>query len=363
MTQKSRDALACRKVSRINQASTAEKGGRGRSVIVGPSRTGRRGRPPTDGALGLWRRKLGLRAIAAGILKSRVSFRGCVVMDQSASDDHDDPVAGVFDVGNDVGNQQGRPALVTMLGEDFSDQTTAVEVESFVGFVEDEQVGVVHQGLRQAQARWVIPLLNRAMGSLARSARPTRSSKRGMCRFLAPSGGNPGERRVVVEDFPSGQIGRKGGAFGNETDLGQRVSHGAGLSEPEQLALGWAAKREQQLDQGRFSRPIWPDKAEYLAGSHLEANAVDGPPWLFPEAVRRVVLDHLMKLGGSGFLYRHREVVPAGIRGLRLGIRAFAPIRVGRILRPVQSANAREIARCPRTQGHFVPGSWMAWVG
>ena len=89
---------------------------------------------------------------------------------------HRDRVAQLLDLGEDVRNQQDRLPRGLEFAHDLPQQLPAEEVEALGRLVEDEQVRVVDRAPGPSPSRWTIPLLNRAIGSLRRSARPTRSS-------------------------------------------------------------------------------------------------------------------------------------------------------------------------------------------
>ena len=58
------------------------------------------------------------------------------------------------------------------------EQDAGRQVQPFHRLIEHEKIRLRKQGLRRAR-RWTMPLLKRAIGSWARSASPTRSSRAG----------------------------------------------------------------------------------------------------------------------------------------------------------------------------------------
>jgi hypothetical protein len=79
----------------------------------------------------------------------------------AAGEDHGHPVAGHFHVGQDVRRVEHRAALALELEHEVADLLAPDGIEPGHGLVEHDQLGIAHQGLRDADA------LEHALGELA----------------------------------------------------------------------------------------------------------------------------------------------------------------------------------------------------
>ena len=79
----------------------------------------------------------------------------------AAGEDHGHPIAGHLHVGQDVRRVQHGAALALELEHEVADLLAADGVEPGHGLVEHDQLGIAHQGLRDADA------LEHALGELA----------------------------------------------------------------------------------------------------------------------------------------------------------------------------------------------------
>ena len=186
----------------------------------------------------------------------------------------DDSVAEVLDIGEEVGGTADGLAAAGEGDDEVLDLATAEWVEACGGFVEDDEVGIVDQGLSDADAAL------HALGELADGAGTGLTEADHLDELfgaLAPFGGVELEQgSEEVERLAGVEVAVEVGLLGEVADAGLDTDVAGGLIEDSDGPLGWVEEAEHHLDGRGFSGAVGSEQTEDLAATDLEVDVVDG---------------------------------------------------------------------------------------
>ena len=185
-----------------------------------------------------------------------------------------DAVADVLHVGQQVAGQQDRLAAAAELDDEVLDLAAADGVQAGGRLVEDEQVGVVDEGLGQADAA------GHALGILADGAARARGQADHLQEHLdalaALAAGDLEEPAVVVERLVGVQEAVEVGLLGQEADAVLDLDVAGRLAEDPDAALAGVEQAEHHLDGRGLARAVGAQQAEDLALLDGQAQVADG---------------------------------------------------------------------------------------
>ena len=118
-------------------------------------------------------------------------------------------------------------------------------------------------------------MLKRAIGSRARSASPTRSSRAGT-RDAQDRGETPRQLAVELQEPGGGQVAGKRLVLVHVADPGEGAPLRERASQPEHAAAARVAQTEEDLEQGRLAGPVRAQQREDLARLDPEADPAQG---------------------------------------------------------------------------------------
>ena len=166
-----------------------------------------------------------------------------------------------------------RLAALRQRADEVLDLAASDRVESRGRFVEDDEVGIVDEGLREPDAAL------HALGELAHGARPRVAEADHLdelLRALLPVTGV--EREEVAEEIERlarAEIAVEVALLGQVADARLGLHVARRFAEDGDLALGRVEQAEQHLDGRGFAGTVRPEQPEHLAAAHLEVDVVD----------------------------------------------------------------------------------------
>ncbi len=162
-------------------------------------------------------------------------------------------------------------AGITQREDDGAQVLAADGVEAGEGLVEDEQVGVVDQGLGQTEA------LDHPLGELAQLqvlvTAQADAVDQGGDRVLYPGGGEVEEGGGEVEELAGGEVVVKIGVLGEKTDAAPRRLRKGGLAVDQDLPGVRGQQSHDAFDGGGLAGAVRAQETIDLALFHVEVNA------------------------------------------------------------------------------------------
>lgn len=134
--------------------------------------------------------------------------------------DHDgDAVADEFEFAEQVGVDEDRPALVFELLADLADVAAAFGVDAVGGFIEQDEFGIIHEGLGDADAltHALGVLLDAFVGPVAHAD----EFEELVDAVLADASGDARHAAVEVEDLPAFEVVGEAVVLGEVADTGE----------------------------------------------------------------------------------------------------------------------------------------------
>lgn len=185
-----------------------------------------------------------------------------------------DAVGDFLDLLEEMGGEDDGFSLAFEEEHEVADLAGAEGVNAGGGFVEEEEVGVVEEGLGQADA------LEHAFGVGAEASVSSGAEIDEIEELLDAGGeawaGHAGEAAVVVEDFASGEEVGEIRVFREEAEA-VAGGHGAGgVAEDGGGAAGGGGKAEEEFHGGAFAGAVGAEEAEDLAGLDREMEVFEG---------------------------------------------------------------------------------------
>lgn len=174
--------------------------------------------------------------------------------EERAVEEDGDFVADVLDVGEEVGGEEDGFAAGGEGADDVLDLARALGVEAGGGFVEDDEVWVVEEGLREADAA------GHALGEVADDAVAGFVEADHAQELLGAGadggGGEVEERAVEAEGFERGEVRVETGFLGEVADAGLDGDVGGGGAKDAEGAGGGEEESEDELDGGGFAGTV-----------------------------------------------------------------------------------------------------------
>ena len=181
-------------------------------------------------------------------------------------------VADLLDLGEDVRAQQDRGPGLAELADEVADLADPGRVEAVGGLVEDEQVGLLHQGRRDRQA--LLHPQRVGVDVLAGAVGQAHLGQRGGD-LLAGDAAGAGEEQEVLARREAGHEPRLLDQRAHAADdLGQAVGDRP-VEEPD-LAAGGPGEAEQHLQGRGLAGAVGAEEAVDTSRGHGQVQAVDG---------------------------------------------------------------------------------------
>jgi len=150
--------------------------------------------------------------------------------------DEDHGIASNFDFTEQMGIEEDRGAALALVTDNIADQVTAHGIEAGGGFVEEDQFGLMDEGLRQADA------LHHAFGKAAEASIAMRGEADqidvGRNALAQLGGSKPAEAGVQREKLGGGEPVVKTEVFGKEADFTANFDVGERMAKNLRLAAG-----------------------------------------------------------------------------------------------------------------------------
>src|SRR5271163_1013424 len=186
---------------------------------------------------------------------------------QLAADDYAHAITKHFGVREDVRGEEDGLSGVFQLENDVADFATTHRVESGHGFIQNYELRVVQNGLRQADT------LQHAFGILAQLNSPgglqANFLEQVVDASLAVGQGQIVKLGEIVEHFRGGQIVVEIRLLGQIADVAMHFDVRGGLAEQTRVAAGGENQIHQKFYGGGFARSVGAKEAEDFAGLHL----------------------------------------------------------------------------------------------
>ncbi len=196
-----------------------------------------------------------------------------------ALDENGDAVADHFEFAEEVTVEEDGFFLIFEGEENIADFATTDGIDAVGGFIKDDEVGVVDEGLGEANA------LHHALGI-------------GGNFFVGPLGhadggdelGGPllpgaffdfGEGGVEFEGLAAGEISGDAVVLGEVADAGEGGFVADGTAEEGSFEFGGADDGHHDFDKGAFSRAVGTEEAEDFTGVDLHGDATEGVDFAF----------------------------------------------------------------------------------
>jgi len=184
-----------------------------------------------------------------------------------------DPIADCLDLGQNVRAEEDRLPPIAQLEEDIPHLPPADRVEPPRRFIQDHQLGIVDQRLRQTKP------LQHAAGVLPHPEAPRLPQpdefEQAVHAFAAQAHGQREEAAVIVQEFLAPHVLVEVGRLGEKTQAAPGV-HGTERSAQDRPAAGRRRDQaDQQLDHRCLPRSVGPQEPVDLPGGNVEREAVE----------------------------------------------------------------------------------------
>ncbi len=173
-----------------------------------------------------------------------------------------------------MGGEEDGLAAAAKFDDEVFDLPGADGIEAGGGLVEDEEVGVVDEGLGEPEASL------HALGILADGAEAGPAEPDHVDEFIGAVESDASrefeEFAVVVEGLLGVEERVEVGLFGEVSDALLDADVGGGLPENENTTGGGAEEPQENLDGGGLARAVGPEEPEDLPRLDLEGEVVNG---------------------------------------------------------------------------------------
>src|SRR6266704_1370194 len=188
--------------------------------------------------------------------------------------DEDHLVAGDFHFAEQVGIQKYSGAAVALRANDVAHEAPAHGVEARGGLVKKNQLRLVNQGLRQANA------LEHSFGKFAKPLFPVRSEadeiKKGGDALAETGLGHAAKASMELQELRCAQPRVEAEILRKEPDLPANIDVADGDAENERLAVARLHEPEEHFDASAFPRSIRTEKAEDFATADAQRKVAYG---------------------------------------------------------------------------------------
>jgi hypothetical protein len=233
--------------------------------------------------------------------------------------DHDrDAVADHLELAEQVRVDEDGAALVFELLADLADVAAALGVDAVGGLVEQDEVGVVHEGLGEADA--LAHALGVLLDALLGPVLHADEVEELVDALLAVLAGDAGHGAVEIEDLPALEVVGEAVVLGEVADRARVACRRRAFPRTEPLTVEGRMTVMRILTRVDLPAPLGPEQAEDLAPPDAQIDAPEGADRFFPETA-------LVGLGGVGDV-DGEVVMGARGRGL-LGISEWGPWEMG----------------------------------
>ena len=202
-----------------------------------------------------------------------------------------DAVADKLHVGELMRGQEDRPAFLFQPQDQVADVAVRDRVKARRRLVEEQQLGIVDERLRDADA------LEHAFGERAQrllaGSLQADHLQQLVHALLLDRAGQAEQAAVEADHFRSGHMLIEVGRLGQVGDLLLDINVAGGLAQNQDLARRREDQAQQSLDGRGLARAVGAEEAENLALVDIQADVVDGGD-LF------VLLDQVLDLDGFG---------------------------------------------------------------
>ncbi len=227
--------------------------------------------------------------LGVGVPIAHELVEASAVFDSAVHDDRD-PVADHLHVREDVGVHEDGLALRVESQDEIADLLAADRIEAAHGLVEEHDLRIVDQRLRDADA------LEHPLG-VGPQTRVLGVGKADLLEerldaLFVFARSVPGQLRVEGQELATRQVVVEVGVLGEEADVLPVRAFRHIVAEDGRRSLGRVDQTHQDLQCGGLARAVGPDKAEYLPLVHFEGNPVENALRLSPEA-RLKILDQI----------------------------------------------------------------------
>lgn len=184
-----------------------------------------------------------------------------------------DAVAHHFEFAEEVAVDEDGFALIAEVGQDVADVAAADGVDAIGGFVEEDEVGVVDEGLGEADA------LHHAFGVGANFAISIGGHADGIEKFaraaLAGFAIDAGESGKEFQSLAAGQVAGEAVVFGEVADVAEGGFVADGVIEEGAFGAGGADDGHHDFDESGFARAVGAEEAEDFAAADAHFDAAE----------------------------------------------------------------------------------------
>ena len=193
--------------------------------------------------------------------------------DLAAVEDHH-PVAHILDIGEEMRGEEDRLPTATELEDEVLHLARAERIEARGRLVEDEELGVVHERLREAETpRHALRELSRRPVRHALEADHLEQLRRAA---VARAAVEAEELAVVVERLGRVEEAIEVGLLGQVADLALDGDIARIAPEDDEPAARLVQEAEDHLDRRRLAGTVRPEEAEDLMAIDVEIDAIHG---------------------------------------------------------------------------------------
>src|SRR5439155_9298867 len=179
----------------------------------------------------------------------------------------------LLELGQDVAGEEDGHALGAEPADELADLAHLLGVEADGGLVEDEELGLVEEGLREGET---LTHAGRVGAHFAVDRGAEAGDLEGFVEVSFGEGLATGEREGL-EIVDAGHVRHEAGALDDRADAAQERAAGAhALAEEERAAAGGVDEAEDHAQGGGLAGAVRAEQAEDGAGRDLESEVVHG---------------------------------------------------------------------------------------
>ena len=183
-------------------------------------------------------------------------------------------MADVFDIGQQVGRQQDGFSAGDQGEDEVLDLAGALGIEAGGRFVENDQIGIVEEGLGEADAAG--HALGEAPDGAMAGVREARHVEQLVNARAGGFGGQPEQAGVEGQGFEGRQVGIEVGLFGEIADAALDGGGAGGCAEDVDRAGRRKKQAQDHLDGGGLTGAVGAEQAEDLSAGDIEGDGADG---------------------------------------------------------------------------------------
>lgn len=188
--------------------------------------------------------------------------------------DEGDAVTGDFDFAEEVGIEEDGGALFALFADDIAHETAPKGIEARGGFVEEDEVWAVEEGLRQANA--LEHPFRVAAEAFARVGSEAHQIEQFGDALAGIGGGHAIEFAMEFEEFCAGEPVVKAEVFREEAHFGAGGRVTEGVSQHLSFPRGGVDEAKEHFDRGGFSSAIGAEETEHFARFDGEGEVRNG---------------------------------------------------------------------------------------